>query len=263
MENLSGTKINGIILCTILLFASSKAQAQKIIQFAESPWPPYVVGEPDESARAEGTAVDLVRRVFARIDGVEPRFQMLPWKRVLSDVEYGKKDAISFLQYTPERAEYLDFTDPLMSSESVFFYSKRKYPKGVSWRKLDDLTGFQIGIVADYAQSTRLDEAKAHGIALDIQKIVGTDDQLFSMLQKQRIDLFVCNIEVGEEIIRQHGWQNEIGRVDLPIQSVKFYMAFSKRNQHTALIKKVNKVLTELRNERLILLNRATSSVND
>lgn len=241
---------------------SMPSNGEQVIYFAESPWPPFVVGEANVNAKAEGTVVDLVRLIFSRMEGIESDFEMLPWKRVLSELENGNKDAISFLQYTPERAEFLDFTDALFSSESMFFYSKKKYPDGIHWHKLEDLTGYQIGLVADYAASTRLNKAIEDGIDLNLQKIVGTDDQLFHMLQKQRIDLFVCNIDVGYAIIQQYGWQNEIGMAEEPIQSVDFHMAFSKKKQHHKLIRRINFVISELRAEGLILLDGSSTEVN-
>ena len=238
------------------------AQVKQVIQFAESPWPPFVVGEADANTKAEGPVVDLVRRIFSHIDSVEPEFEMLPWKRVLAELENGSKDAVSFLQYTPARAQFLDYTHALFSSQSMFFYSKKKYPAGIHWSKLEDLSNYQIGLVADYAASTRLDKAIAEGVDLNLQRIVGTDKQLFQMLQKQRIDLFVCNVDVGNEIIQQMGWQNEIGMVEKPIQSVEFYMAFSKKQYHQKLIEKINIILAELKSEGLILLDRRSIEVN-
>lgn len=249
-----------IYLIAITLGFPLVSQAEQLIQFAESPWPPFVVAEANNTTGAEGSAVDLVKRIFSRIDGVEAEFEMLPWKRVLSELKNGNKDAISFLQYTAERAEFLDFTDPVYSSVSVFYYSKKKYPNGIQWRTLEDLSGYRIGVVSDYASTSRLNRAIASGIDLDVQKVVGSDHQLFQMLEKRRIDLFVANIDVGNEIIQKNGWQKEIGLVKQPIQSVEFHLAFSKKQNHHKLIDRINLILAQLKSEDLILLHNYSSS---
>ena len=49
--------------------------------------------------------------------------------------------------------------------------------------------------------------------------------------------------------------------VEEPIQSVEFHMAFSKKNQHHNLIKRINSVIFELRSEGLILLEKSSIEV--
>jgi two-component system sensor histidine kinase/response regulator len=80
-------------------------------------WPPFEFL--DEDGKYSGISSDVTEWV-AKISGIklEPE-KGLPWSEVLEDLRNGELKMISMIQPTPERAEYLDFTEPYVSYPSV------------------------------------------------------------------------------------------------------------------------------------------------
>ena len=80
-------------------------------------WPPFEFL--DEDGKYSGISSDVTEWV-TKISGIklEPE-KGLPWNEVLEDLRNGELKMISMIQPTPERAEYLDFTEPYVSYPSI------------------------------------------------------------------------------------------------------------------------------------------------
>ncbi len=80
-------------------------------------WPPFEFL--DEDGKYSGISSDVTEWV-EKISGIklEPE-KGLSWNEVLEELRNGELKMISMIQPTPERAEYLDFTEPYVSYPSV------------------------------------------------------------------------------------------------------------------------------------------------
>lgn len=108
----------------------------EVVTLTGDPWPPYVIGTLGEEA-TEGSCIDLVQQVFARLNDVDVSFPLMPWERALREVRDGNKDGIVLLLKTPEREKYMAYTDPLFTSYNLVWYSKRRFPSLYEVREED------------------------------------------------------------------------------------------------------------------------------
>ena len=89
-------------------------------------------------------------------------------------------------------------------------------------------------------------------IGIKTQKVVATDEQMLRMLLQNRFDLVPFGEIVGKELIKLHGWQNEIGLVSKPLYSANYYMGFSKRGKHLKLIERINQIVAYMRQQGVL-----------
>lgn len=235
--------MTGVLLSASLM--SLPAQTQEQIVFADSPYPPYVLGNDDDIEPKGGTAVDLVNQLFAHLPDYTVKFTMMPWKRVLRDLQYGDVDAVTMVAMTPERAEFLDFSAPLVEYQLALFYVKSAYPEGLTWQQLSDLSQFRIGVVEGYLSESKLGEMVRDGAPLNLVKLSGTEEQLFGMLEKGRVDVLCFKRESGYTLLRQKKWTSKIAASEQAIYAGAYHLGFSKARQHGKLINAINSLIDE------------------
>ncbi len=90
-------------------------------------WPPYDFVDPQ--GKHSGLAADILNRV-SRSLGIRPKLQPdLSWTEVLKGAENRTVDLISLCVPTPERAEYLRFSDTVVNNHWVITTRKEFQPK--------------------------------------------------------------------------------------------------------------------------------------
>lgn len=221
--------------------------AQQNIVFADRPYPPYVLGSSSDKVPKGGTAVDLVNQLFSELPEYNLEFRLLPWKRLLRELEKGEVDGVTMVAKTPERAQYLDFTSALVSYELALFYSASTFPNGINWQQLSDLSDYRIGVVEGYLSDSKLHEFVDQGAPLNLVRLSGNEQQLFGMLLRGRIDLICFKLESGKTLLRQQGWSQDIKANDRAIYQGSYYLGFSKARQHASLINQLNNLIDQWR----------------
>jgi len=241
-----------LIAATLLisgLLTIAPAPAQQVLTLAGDPWPPYVTGSLGEEASG-GIGVALIREVFRRIDGVEVRFPLQPWKRALRDVETGERDGIALLLKTPEREAYMAFSEPLVSSRSLVWYREDRFPDGYEWRSYEDLLQRHIGLIRGYSYGTRMDRAIADG-SVKVTKVASIR-QLFLMLARDRVELALANDWVGFTIAESLTEQARIVAAETPTGEDVYHIGFSRRSGASRWLSRVDEVIREMRAEGVI-----------
>lgn len=229
------------------LLMSVCVSAEQNIVFADSPYPPYVLGASSDKVPKGGTAVDLVNQLFSELPEYNLEFRLLPWKRVLRELEKGHVDGVTMVAKTPERAQYLDFTSALVSYELALFYSASTFPNGINWQQLSDLSDYRIGVVEGYLSDSKLHEFVDQGAPLNLVRLSGTERQLFGMLLRGRVDLICFKLESGKTLLRQQGWSQDIKHNDRAIYQGSYHLGFSKARQHTSLINQLDNLIDKWR----------------
>lgn len=226
-----------------LLVASFHASAEQTILFADSPYPPYVLGDQSDKEPKGGTAIDLVNQLFTELPDYNVQFRLLPWKRVLRDLESGAADGVTMVAITPEREQFLDFSAALVNYQLGLFYSASRFPEGFEWQDFNDLSEYRIGVVEGYLSDSKLHEFVEQGAPLKLVRLSGTEQQLFGMLLKGRVDLICFKLESGKTLLRQQQWAQEIFPNKRAIYKGSYHLGFSKAQQHGALISQLNQII--------------------
>ena len=235
------------ILLTAMGLALSTCQAANTIVFADSPYPPYVLGDAGDTLPKGGTAINLVNQLFDALPEHDVEFRLFPWRRVLRELQNGSVDAVTMVAETPERSMFLDFTEALVEYDLALFYSLSAFPDGFQWQRLDDLSGYRIGVVDGYLSDSKLHEMVADGAPLTLVRLSGTERQLFGMLLKGRVDLICFKLESGRTLLRQERWSAQIHPHSKAIYHGAYHLGFAKVRQHQALIDELNNLIRDWR----------------
>ncbi|MCH9674023.1 MAG: response regulator [Gammaproteobacteria bacterium] len=154
-------------------------------------WPPF------EWFEANGTYVGMGADYLQLISNhlgtpLTPR-PGRTWPEVIEAVKSGDVDVIPLIVQTPERAEYLHFTKPYLSTPMVIF--TRDDHEGVS--DLSRLTGLRVGVVEGYATEAYL---KSNYAALTTTPVASVEAGLRG-LSAGDLDAFVGYLATGNHTI--------------------------------------------------------------
>lgn len=236
-----------VLILVTLLSASSAASAQTSVTLVTDPWPPYVIGNDGESPTG-GVSVEIVRKIFERLEDVKLEMKLYPWKRALNNAVEGEADGIWMVMKNEERMKVLEFTEPLLESRAFYWYLRSRYPDGIKSEKVADLLPYRIGVVRGYEIAKPLYEAQKQGIQLKIDDVT-SEKQNFLKLVNNRVDIIPSHETVAYEQIKQNGWKDILAHTEKPIETTVFYIGFSKKSPAKSLIPKINKILGQLKTD--------------
>jgi polar amino acid transport system substrate-binding protein len=111
----------------------------KILVGTEAAYPPMEFL--DEAGNFLGFDIDLAKEIAFDL-GVGVEFKNIPWAEIFDSVIEGKVDMIiSAITITPERMEFLSFSDPYFNTGQVIVGQKDSLIKGI-----EDLQGKALGV---------------------------------------------------------------------------------------------------------------------
>lgn len=227
----------------VLLFSGGADAGDTYVYIAGDPWPPYFVSS-DGMYIDGGAAYAVTKEIFQRVEGLQPVFPVVPWKRALQAMKTGSKDAIPFLFKTRDRERTMLFSIPVAQSQTLFFFSRQRFPEGFSWSSESDLKGLRLGIVAGFSYGAFLDGLIADNKTARFVE-VNSSALGFKMLAKGRIDLMPESVPVGKEIIREQGWLDQAGWASHVVNSDVHYLAISKKSPARRYLKQINDAILD------------------
>ena len=230
----------GIVFAVLL---ANLALAEQAVLLVGDPWPPYVIGELGEDATS-GIAVEIVKTIFAQIDGVTVRFPLVPWKRALREVEEGRSDGIGMLLKTPEREAYMLYTVALVTGENLIWSATGETADRFEWTSIEDLRGLRIGITQGYSYGESLDRSFENGDVVAVS--APTVEHLFELLANGRVDLALANDAVGYSLARKYP-QAVIQPSIRATNSETFYIGISRKSPAVKLVPMINREIDKLR----------------
>ncbi len=177
------------VLSLMMFIAPSLAAETVVLTYGE--WPPY------HSSKLPGKGVaSIIYEEAFRFSGVEVVYECLPWKRAYEKASHGEvTGSVGWLK-SGEREKIFFYSDSVMESETVFFYNRYN---GFDWENVEDVMDMRIATaLGDLAQKTFTKVVK-NGTG-EIHTTRGYV-QGMRMLVAGRVDLFVCNKEVGLHIL--------------------------------------------------------------
>jgi polar amino acid transport system substrate-binding protein len=148
----------------------------------------------NDSGRAKGAYVDLLEAAGKRLDGYTLRFQALPWKRALHNVEFDSAFAVLPTYKREQIRPWIDYTLPLFEERIVTLLNVSGRIKPSS-RWPDDFQGARIGLNDGFVT---LEPWKN----LVVIEKVRNNEQALKMLQAKRIDAYTNDEFVMQASIR-------------------------------------------------------------
>jgi len=177
-----------LLLCLLLSAVPCRAQAlPDSILLTSGEWPPFY----SAAMPGGGFGNRVVRESFA-LAGISTEFMFLPWRRAMSMADHGPPaGSAGWLPLKEREARFL-FSDPLFSSDRVFFH-RRAVP--FIWHSLDDIRDLRVGITLGSAEEFPFGDVLVGGrgkLEVAANYLAG-----MKMLIAGRVDVYACNKAVG------------------------------------------------------------------
>ncbi len=231
----------GLILT---LYFASFSHSLEVITLVSDPYPPYVQ-EDETTGVISGTAIDKVNLIFSHIPEVRVKYRIRPWVRALIEVQEGSTDGVLQISFNDERLKDFKFTQPYISGTLSMHYNRFKFPQGIQWQTLSDLSQYSIGTVLGYYYSKQWSEAEKNGLIVSSQLVDA--ENLIQFILLDRVDIILLNQQVAKLKLSKFEAEHKIIPITPPLKTYTWHMAFSKRTQAQKLIPKINKVIKMLK----------------
>ncbi len=142
-----------VFLITIAtVFFLPIGMADQSLSLGNDHWPPFIIEGEEQGASEElvCTALELAGRSCA--------VNVYDWDKVLGDVQAGSVDGLAAAWRTPEREQYLLFSEPYLTNRIVPILAKGSQ---IYVEKISDLAGWRVAMVPDYAYGEEIETAKS------------------------------------------------------------------------------------------------------
>lgn len=164
------------------------AARKGVIEFGSSDTPPFY----SPGLAKDGMAGEIVHALLAE-SGMKGRIHYFPLKRLLTDLRnnhLGDPDNFAGQKFSA--------IVPVALYRTAFFYYRPRHPKGMQYRKPEDLNGYKIGMIRGTLENRSYFDNNA--IKVSEADSVQT---LFRQLKEGRIDLCGVIRETGLHTVKQ------------------------------------------------------------
>ncbi len=200
-----------------LTIACAHAEDKKIV-LASTDYPPYC----SNSLENQGITAAVVKEAYKKV-GYNATIDFLPWGRALMLAKVGKIDGLALIWYSKEREQWFVYSKPLEVDAIIGFYKLKDLKINID--KYDDLQGYRIGYVLDYAYPEGFYKAP-----LRKQKSYN-DEELVKKLTEGSIDLAIIDKLQGKLLLKNKfpKHYNKFEFIDAPDGTTKQFVAISKK----------------------------------
>jgi polar amino acid transport system substrate-binding protein len=209
------------------------------LKLVTNTWSPYV----DKNLPGQGLAIELVMHIL-RHAGYEPTLTIETWPRAMEGAKIGVYDAIAAAWVTEERERDYLYSLPYLNNWLRVVGMKSR---PLDQRTLNELAGFRLGIVTDYAYGVDFDAIEGVQLVRENHLI-----QNLLNLSNGRVDFVVGDERAIRSEINAYlpDRRAEFGflEIELPVRSL--YLAVSRQSPIAeALVKRFNDALVATRND--------------
>jgi polar amino acid transport system substrate-binding protein len=192
-----------------------------------------------------GPAADIIHKVCAEMK-VECPMRLLPWRRAQQEVKEGQAHGMFVIGWNAERAKWLYFSPPLLTTEYGFFVRE---DNPLAFKQTTDVKGYTVGVFGPSNTATSLEKIKAEVGDLTID-MTPDDKAAFKKLSLGRVRAVFSNRDVGVGVLKALGITNV--RYSGRQQSLKYYIGFSQQFTDKALVDRFNSTFRALHERGVI-----------
>ncbi|MCL6414913.1 transporter substrate-binding domain-containing protein [Aestuariirhabdus sp. Z084] len=212
---------NYILILVFLGLPSTLVSAQDYL-FAGDRFPLLI--EKNES-RITGLGVEVTQQVMAQL-GLNARFEILPWKRLLHMAREGSVDGVIGVYHTSRREAYMRFVEPPIYVDDVMLFARKDLD--FSWKgDFRDLQGKRIAVVRGWSNGEVFDKQSK---SLRINELESLDAALRAV-GKGHYDLAVGNIRNARTVFERRNLNNVVEAIEPPIATLGVYITLSSRGR--------------------------------
>ena len=213
----------GMVLIIQVLFLPGLVETtvlaeEKQITAVNTQWPPYMGIRLIDKGFLPEVLVEALDQF-----GYTVTVEFRPWARALDDVKKGEKDILVGAYYTPEREEFLAYSQPIVEAQDALFMKKGR---NITFQQLTDLKPYKIGVLRSAAHGKEFDAADF----LHKEEVTNYGQNIRKLLV-DKIDLMAGPRDVINYIIKRDYplFVDKIVVVNPPLSTNKVYFGFSKK----------------------------------
>jgi polar amino acid transport system substrate-binding protein len=201
----------------------------------------------DASGNKVGFDIDLMTEIAKRL-GVKLEWVDMPFDSLIAAVQEGKIDAsISAFNYTEERDQTIDFSDPYYTSEDAFTVAEGFAGSIVN---PEDVAAFKVGVQTGTTQADWLTDTLVADGALPEENLFRYDrvDQAMLDLKNGRVDVMMSDYIPAQALVKQ------IGGLEIVYHGVLSGgpMNIVIPNEDAELQQEINKLIKQLQDEGFV-----------
>lgn len=207
---------------------------------ADENWPPFdFIGQND---RHQGIASDYLHEL-EKVTGLQFDVRGDIWKKVINDIKTGKLDILACAANTAERQEFLYFTDPYISIDTVIVVRKEQ----PNYESLGDLSGKKVAL----PKGTYINELLATQYPEINLDFVKSNQEAIQAVSIGKADAYVGNLAVVSHFIEKDLLTNLKIVARIPAEKNHLSIAISKDKPllHSILSKGLASISNEKRRE--------------
>ena len=214
-----------LLLCLLAIPILAKSHAKdpasnsvRIHLGAENSWPPY------SNANGDGISTRLIKAAFAK-SNLTPTFQVLPYARVLHDLQSGKIDGgYNVTRQSTTKNKYIFGQIPLITVEAYWFFLPGIHPQIKSIENIPST--FRVGVIRDYEYGDTYENHRHRFKEIQVSQ----QSQIIRMLKQGRIDAAVMFDREAEFALKAMNWDADIFDKRFLNHRGDVYLAFSPKN---------------------------------
>ncbi|MBG0761157.1 amino acid ABC transporter [Vibrio cidicii] len=211
------------LLVLALLPKSSAAESLRVVTLE---YPPYIESK---GSQVSGIAVNLVAEIFSNLE-IPAEITVLPWARALNYMETGEADAIFTLFKTPQREEFVYFSEQVLFRQNISLIHNQNSSVNSNDIEQKRFSGLSLCVVNKVSYGEYIDSKIKSGAFKTIAR-QNSAAQCALMLSAGRVDLWVSNEFGARSIIARLALQDKLEIMLPPMQTTLSYIAFSKKRQ--------------------------------
>jgi polar amino acid transport system substrate-binding protein len=221
----------------MLATMTTAQSAQRVTIYGDSGYPPYSF---NFNGTIRGIYVEILESAFSRMNNYVVEIKLMPWKRILLGIEYGKFFAIFPPYFRPEQRPWIDVYSAPILEESYSVYCRKEILNNPRPNWPEDYRDLQVGLNLGYA-IPEIDRVKNQKATTSIQNI--------KKLLSGKIDCYANNSKSTLYLLKQLGADTSILKEGTRISTEFGYLAFSAGNNphyKKDFIEKFNSIITEM-----------------
>lgn len=177
-----------VFFALIFLLATTTLRAQTELLFVTAEYPT------NDDSKASELVLDtsLISEIFAQ-GPYRVRIEFYPFRRAVAMARKGDADGLFTLWRTPEREQWLAFSNSMFAGKTVFIKHR---DKPISYRQLNDLRAYRIAEILGYAYPEFYRSARLR------RTVVADPVEAMQMLRDRQVDLAVLDLAQASQIIK-------------------------------------------------------------
>lgn len=245
--------MNKILMSLFLFCFCAMTLSAKHLFLVSSDHAPY---QYKENGKAVGINIDILTEAFKRMNS-SFTFEFKPWQTALFMTKYAHADAIMNTSYKKARAKYLFYP-----KEEVFNHSWYAFTLKTSKISLNEdfsnANQFIVGIMHHFTYGGKIQKAIDNKV---FKKIIAFQDNehMVKALYSHKIDMYIDNKGTVALFHKRFGYENQTRVVKMTGTDKEFllsfgktYLAFSKKKLDMDFIRRLSKVLKDMRKDGTI-----------